>query len=341
MNLADVCVIYYGKPYQTIISILTLMKYSRQHVNKVYITVEKQQPFEAYGDIYKVIQALEPLVPLDLHYPKFFYNLDTLDFERVKHQEAYRWSIPYQYALENSAMRYLFILHNDMVFHRDMIGEMFPVFQENPAMAGVGSIGQCWSCPANTAGLCGGSVYQQYVPSQAEAIALHERYDTPRKVKDIEILKTGRVHPLPECRLNEYACMIDLEIYRKTTLPFSDNVCFGGNWGFTADLGTGWFHQMVNQGYQFRHFVLEDYAIHSFFNPVGQGIGAYSNRENYFLSERNALAYLQENFKTDASLNPTNTVRSGLRQIRYKYPKQILHLLQLGNRKLRALIALK
>lgn len=332
MKKVDVCVIYYGKPYQTILSVLTLLRFSREHIGKVYITVEKNQPYDAYGEIYKVIQALEDLVPLDLFYPDFFCNLDTMDYERVKHQDGYRWSIPYQYALETSAMKHLFIMHNDMIFHRDMIGDMLEVFAEHPAMAGAGSIGQCWSCPANAAGLCDGSVFQHYVPQQAEAIALHEKYDTPRKVKDIEILKTGRVHPLPECRLNEYACMIDLEIYRKTTLPFSDNVCFGGNWGFTADLGTGWFYQMVNQGYEFRHFVLEDYAIHSQFNPVGQGMGAYSNKENYIISESNALAYLQENFNTDASLNVKNTLLSNFRLVRYKIPNQVFQLLRRGKR---------
>ena len=328
MKKVDVCVIYFGKPYQTILSVLTLLKFSREHINKVYITVEKKQPYDTYGDIYKVIQALGGLVTLDLHYPDFFYDLDTLDDQKVKRHDGYRWSIPYQFALETSTMKHLFIMHNDMVFHRDMIGEMLTVITEHPTMAGTGSIGQCWSCPANAARLCGGSVFQQYVPGQAEAIALHEKYDTPRKEKDIEILKTGRVHPLPECRLNEYACMIDLEIYRKTTLPFSDNVCFGGNWGFTADLGTGWFHQMVNQGYEFRHFVLEDYAIHSQFTSAGQGIGAYSNQENYLISEGNALAYLQENFKTDASLNVKNTILSNLRLVRYKASKQAIRLLR-------------
>ncbi|WP_373513957.1 hypothetical protein, partial [Persicitalea sp.] len=276
----DVSVIYYGKPYHTILSILSLLKFSREHINKIFVTVEKNQPYNTFGDIYKVIQAVEGLITTELYYPTLFYNLDTLDPDRVKNEQNLRWSIPYQYALENSAMNYLFIMHNDMIFHRDMIGEMLPVLKGDAQMAGVGSIGQCWSCPANAAKLCSGAVYDQYIPGQTEAIALHEAYDTPRKLKDIEILKTGRVHPLPECRLNEYACMIDLEIYRKTTLPYGDNVCFGGNWGFTADLGTGWFHQMVNQGYQFKHFVLEDYAVHSQFNPVGQGIVAYSNREN-------------------------------------------------------------
>lgn len=328
MNKTDVCVIYYGKPYQTIISILTLLKHSRPHINKLYITVEKKQPYGAYGDIYKVIQAVKEEVSIDIFHPRYFYGLGTLDYDRVKQDQAYRWSIPYQYALENSVAKYLFIMHNDMVFHDDMIGAMLPVMDSDQQMAGAGSIGQCWSCPANKAGLCGGSTFQEYIPNQEEAIALHKKYNTPRKEKDIEILETGRVHPLPECRLNEYACMINLEIYRNTTLPFSSNVCFGGNWGYTADLGTGWFHQMVNQGHHFRHFVLEDYARHSVFNSAGQGIGAYSNKDNYFMSESNALVYLKKHFNTDASLKVSNQLQARFRNIWYETPQSALKLLR-------------
>ncbi|TLV03796.1 hypothetical protein [Dyadobacter luticola] len=303
MIKTDVCVIYYGKPYQTIISILTLLKFSRQHINKIYITVEKRQPYDKFGDVYHVIKEISPLIEIDLYYPKYFYQLGGLDYNRTKVDAVYRYQIPYQYALENATSDYLFIMHNDMVFHKDMIGDMLPVITADEQMAGTGSIGQCWSCPGFSAKVCHGSKFQYFVPTQAEALALHETYNTPRKEKDIEVINTGRFYPMPECRLNEYACMIKLDTYRRVTLPKGDNVCFGGNWGFTADLGTGWFYQMVNQGFKFQHFVLEDYASHSQFNPIGQGIHAYSKEDNYNLSEANALAYLKENFNTDASLD--------------------------------------
>ncbi|WP_031529166.1 hypothetical protein [Dyadobacter crusticola] len=320
MKKIDVCVIYYGKPYQTIISILSLLKFSGQHIKKLYITVEKSQPFDKFGDVYHVIKTITPLIEVDLYYPKHFYQLGYLDYERTRRDTAYRYQIPYQYALENATGDYLFIMHNDMVFRRDMIGEMLPVFSD-PNVAGTGSIGQCWSCPGFSAGLCHGSKFEQYVPTQEEAILLHEKYNTPRKEMDIRILKTGRVHPMPECRLNEYACMINLDLYRKTTLPKGDNVCFGGNWGFTADLGTGWFHQMVNQGFRFQHFVLEDYATHSQFNPIGQGIHAYSKEENYNLSEQNALEYLKANYGTDAALDRSYKRLAKLRVVKGKFGK--------------------
>ena len=86
---------------------------------------------------------------------------------------------------------------------------------------------------------------------------------------------------------------------------------------------------MVNQGYQFRHIILEDHAIHSRFNPAGQGIGAYSNKENYFISEANALEYLKQHFDTDASLSFRNRILSSLRMVRYIIPEQFTNFKQL------------
>ncbi|NIJ52418.1 hypothetical protein [Dyadobacter arcticus] len=322
MIKTDVCVIYYGKPYQTIISILTLLKYSRHNINKLYITVERRQPFDKFGDIYQIIKEIRPLIEIDLYFPRYFYQLGGLDYERTRNDSVYRWQIPYQYALDNATSEYLFIMHNDMVFHKDMIGDMMPVITSDDSIAGTGSIGQCWSCPGFSARVCHGSKFHEFIPTQAEALELHEQYNTPRKEKDIEVIQTGRFYPMPECRLNEYACMIKLSTYRKETLPKGNNVCFGGNWGFTADLGTGWFYQMVNQGYKFKHFVLEDYALHSTFNPIGQGIQAYSKEDNYNLSEANALKYLIENFQTDASLDLGYKLLSRLRFAQGKLAKK-------------------
>ena len=315
MNKVDVSVIYYGKPYQTIVSILSLLKYSKKHINSIYITVEKKQPFDTAGEIYRVIQVVEPLVTLRLFYPKSFYDLGPLDYVRTLVDESYRFAIPYQYPLENAQAEYLFIMHNDMVFHDDMIAKMLLEFEKKRNLAGTGSIGQCWSCPASDsfAGHCGGYKFQEFRPTQQMALEIHNNHNTPRRELDIEILQTGRVHPLPECRLNEYACMIRLTTYRATTLPKGQNVCFGGNWGFTADLGTGWFYQMVNQGHEFQHFRLEDYAIHSSFNPIGQGIHAYSKSDNYNLSEKNAKVYLIDNFGIDGTLNFKYAILSALR----------------------------
>lgn len=37
----DVAVNVYGKPYQTVLSILSLLKYSKNYIDKIYIITEK------------------------------------------------------------------------------------------------------------------------------------------------------------------------------------------------------------------------------------------------------------------------------------------------------------
>ena len=54
----DVAINAYGKPYQTAITLLTLMKHSQQWINKIYFVEEAKQPeppnfqfsFDHFGD---------------------------------------------------------------------------------------------------------------------------------------------------------------------------------------------------------------------------------------------------------------------------------------------------
>jgi hypothetical protein len=294
----DVSIVYYGKPYQTIVSLLSLLKYSENSIDTVFITVEKKQPFDAYSGIHIVLYTLKDKVKIKIYRPKYFYSLGPLDDLEIKNNEYLRWSIPYQYALEKSDKPFVFIMHNDMLFHDDMIGQMLKEYSEsNGKFAGLGSIGQCWSCPAGPtfANKCNGFVQHKTTFSQSEASELHHAQSTPRKKLDIEIIESGRYFPMPECRLNEYACMIDTGIYRQNTLPNGNKRCFGGVWN-GADLGTTWFYQMVNDGYEFKHLELEKYAIHSVFNEGGQGIEAYSKADNYARGEQRAKDYMEQNY---------------------------------------------
>ena len=300
----DVSIVYYGKPYQTIVSILSLLKYSHNHIDTVYITVEKKQPFDTHSGIYVVLDALKNKVKVKTYYPQYFYALGPLNDLEVKNNQDLRWSIPYQYALEKSDKPFVLIMHNDMLYHNDMAGQMLENYAEsNGKYAGLGSIGQCWSCPAGPSftNKCNGFVQYKTTFSQSEALELYYLQNTPRKKLDIEIIESGRYFPLPECRLNEYACMIDTAVYRKNTLPEGSKRCFGGVWG-GADLGTTWFYQMVNDGFEFKHLSLEQYATHSPFNSVGQGIQAYSKADNYKLSEQNALDYLTKSYDYTTTL---------------------------------------
>ena len=58
----DVSIAFYGKPYQTIATIESLLRQSSQHIDTVCITCEKQQPWEDYSGIYKIINVFDSRV---------------------------------------------------------------------------------------------------------------------------------------------------------------------------------------------------------------------------------------------------------------------------------------
>jgi hypothetical protein len=296
----DVSIAFYGKPYQAIVTIKTLMKYSGQHIDKIYLSRERLQPHDDYVGIFKIIDYFrnDPSVRLEVSYPYHFLGLGVSDYERAKHDTRFRHSILYQYALEKTDKKYLCIMHNDMLFYGDMIGDMLKTFENSPEnVAGVGSIGQCWSCPAGPdwGNKCHSKMFEQYVPTKEEALELTAAHATPRRDIQLKVINNGRVHIMPECRLNEYCAMIDVEKYRKETLPQGDIGCYGGGWN-GVDTATVWSHDMYQRGYTFRHLTLEDYTRHAPFDATGSGTQSNSRSDTYFNAERNAEKYINENF---------------------------------------------
>ncbi len=300
----DINIAFYGKPYQTIVTIESLMRHSGQHIDKIYLSRERLQPHGDWAGIFKIIDVFRNRtidgnkVNLVVTYPHYFVGLGVEDYERARTDDRFRHSILFQYALETTDKKYMCVMHNDMLFHGDMIGEMLKTFSNAPAnLAGVGSIGQCWSCPAGPAwgNVCHSEKQEQYVPSMEEAIALQKAQPTPRQELNLQVLQNGRVHPLPECRLNEYCALIDVEEYRKNTLPHGTIGCYGGVWKGT-DLATVWSHDMYQRGYRFHHLTLETYARHAPFDETGSGTAANSNADNYFRAEKNAEKFIIENY---------------------------------------------
>ncbi|QRR01996.1 hypothetical protein [Dyadobacter sandarakinus] len=296
----DVSIAFYGKPYQAIVTIKTLMLHSRQHIDKIYLSRERKQPHDDYAGIFKIIDYFrnDPDVRLVVQYPYHHLGLGVKDLERAKTDTRWRQSIMYQYALETTDKKYLCIMHNDMLYHGDMIGDMLETFAASPeSLAGVGSIGQCWSCPAGPdwGNRCNSYKFEEYVPDKEELLELTAAYDTPRQAIQLDVIRNGRVHILPECRLNEYCAMIDVEKYRKETVPHGEIGCYGGNWG-GIDTATIWSHDMYRKGYTFRHLHLENYTTHAPFDGTGSGTKANTSSDIYWNAERNAEKFIEENY---------------------------------------------
>lgn len=334
----DVSINYYGKPYQTIVTLLTLWKHSRQHIDKIYLVIEKQQPFGQYGSIKTLQWALREL-PIQYYFPTHFYYHGCPPIDSLG-DPAIRFGLKYQYGLENTDKLFHFLSHNDCLYQADLLGMMLTrVNESGEEIAGVGMIGQCWNCPALHAGLCDGSRFGSFRPSTAEYETLLKEQsraisiNPAREAIHYDLIAKGQTYPLPECRLNEYACLVNTELYQTLTKPNGKIPPLGAAWQGT-DWGTVWFYDMVNAGYEFIHFPFEPHMIHAPFTPKKSGHVSDHDSIEYFKTEKNARQFLREELPKALSLPPSVRLSAAIHQklaetrSLYKKTKAFIYLLE-------------
>jgi len=280
----------YGKPYQTVLSILSLLKYSKNYIDKIYIITEKKQPF---GFDKSIIKELLNEMPVIFYTPKLYFGW----WEGIRRGKIYsilckfdffRHSIRYQYAWEKSTSNYLFIMHNDMVFHKDIIGNYLDNIDDKIA---IGSVGQCWNCPAYEK-YCDSEKYLKFRPSNSQLIEMYKGWHANRAVVKGLVSEKGINWPLPECRLNEMAALFNLEMAKKITIPNGNVVPFGT---FALDTGTLWFQQVSLLGYEVRHNAFSNYATHGLFNITRSGNGSLADKNLYDNEEALAKNMIDNN----------------------------------------------
>lgn len=288
--VVDVAINVYGKPYQTAVTLLTLLKHSGPWIDKIYFVEERRQPKGT--DLKPLLRVLGNRVT---HYrPWFWFWVNN----ELKYRWAFRFAavragIRYQYAWEQSDKDYLFVVHNDVLFEGDLIGRYL---SEIDSYAGVGPIGQCWNCPAFAAQLCDSTRYLAYRPSREELRQLSERYPAPRE-NEYERCFPDHSWPLPECRLNEFAALVNLKTARSLTMPQGDLYPFGLAGGF--DVGSHWFHQMNLAGFPFKHVPLEPLAYHGWVSSARSGHGALFDQDRYAAEEAMARQKLRDDFQIE------------------------------------------
>ena len=269
----DVAVCVWGKPFQTLRALFTLMKHSGQHVKRIFFQEEACHPF---GDMVhwvpKVIKSKYPNVEL-VHFKNSIARIYMTDYTRIGSEE-YRRSMRYQRAWEDTDTP-LFLFHNDVIFTKDEIGTMTELM--TPEYVGVGIIGQCWNCPAHNKGCHGGQGYEEYDPTYEEFMKLIDwDFDVweGHRTNSGNVDK-GRVMPLPECRLNEFACLIDVPRLKHEVMPTGTVKPFGD---YQTDFGARWFRELVLKGYRFKHYSYD--AQHKAGDPVSHNENLYWDEEH-------------------------------------------------------------
>ncbi|MBO0952284.1 hypothetical protein [Fibrella forsythiae] len=290
-NSVDVAISVYGKPNITAVTLLSLLRQSAQWIDTIYFIEERKQPEQTDYSLLKTW-----LKPYNVVYyrPWVNYGYRNMNESPRRHLLAlppFRHALRYQYAWEKTNKKRLFITHNDVLYKGDLIGAYLEAIGDG---IGIGKVGQCWNCPAFKEHLCDGDRYLRYRPFEAEVNQLYAKHGDPRGGSYQKQLAKQGPWPLPECRLNEYACLIDLEKARAVTQPHGSAHPFGffGN----IDTASDWFSDISKMGYPVVNFDYDPYASHSWVNALNNGHRALSDRSIYDSEEEIARQYLQTEF---------------------------------------------
>jgi len=302
MGQVDVAICVYGKPYNTAVTLASLIEHSRQHIGRVFIQQEKEQPYDETVDY---LPRCFPELDIVRYVPAVHIGLSFADLPRARSNAAYRLSLRYQFAWENSTKDFLFIIHNDCLFKNDIVGDMMTAIGDE--FVGVGSIGQCWNCPANFAGVCDGDRHDIYQPSFEQIAKLLDGFPGPRT--DLAVINRVSPMPLPECRLNEFACLINLRTTRPDVYPNGPIPPLGS---MTTDIGTTWFRELRLAGRRFRNW--PGNFEHAPFSRQKGGHPALSSQSVYDHDEAEARAFLRANYpKTFDRVDVLRSVARALR----------------------------
>lgn len=263
----DVIINVYGKPWQTLCTLKSLMLHSGDHIDKIYFIEEREQP---YGDNVKwIINEFENII----HYTpeRYLFTPTTYSFGDVKVPEN-RYNFRYQYGIEKSDKKYVFVTHNDILYTGDIIGEMISEISDNSG--GIGLIGQCWNCPAFKGNVCSGDKIYEYNPRYSDVIDICNRFKPARHTQFIHLINRDLPMPLPECRLNEFACLLNREISVLECPPNSNTPFFGAY--DILDLGDAWFRGLWMKGIKFNNYDINRSSIHGYYSQIDSEIRTYN-----------------------------------------------------------------
>lgn len=285
MEKVDVVLNVYGKPWQTLCTLKSLMLHSGKHIDKIFFIKEKNQPYDETIDwLFDYFDNLIVFTPKN-----FLGHRNNTNFNI--HDNTDRYTVRYQYCFEKSDKKFIFITHNDVLYTGDIIGDMLSKIGDS---IGIGEIGQCWNCPAFDYGLCSGEKFYEWEPTVGD---LHN-FNLPHIRTTIENIDYENVKPMPECRLNEWSCLVNREMSNKETYPNGDTPFFGF---YGLDMGTLWFKSLHFKDYKFIDY--RKNFTHGYWSEIQSGYQTQLNKQLYINAEKNAKKYFLEHYDNNNILH--------------------------------------
>lgn len=299
----DVAINIFAKPFRTSLAILSLLKACGGRIGTLWlqfepmgIGVDQVPPYLIYDYLKE-----ECLANCRVSQPKIWLAREAVTAADFANPER-RLAIRYQTAFERSKARLLFLLHNDVFIYKDILGPMSESLGDAFA---IGQLGQCWNCPASHEGLmrevlgrgaCKPAFYSAFRPDHQGLCALYEAAQAQKIfVRPYELGQgefASRPWPLPECRVNEWACLINLEKSRGLCQPNGPAYPPGAYRAcgeYNLDIGVPYFRDLHKSGLAAKNFELAPYLEHF----VGTG---KNTPLRYAKAEGKALQLLRRHF---------------------------------------------
>jgi len=269
--LVDCAIPVFGRPWQTALSLLTLLRHSKQHVRRIWFEDRPGDPLRSNVKwVATVVRSAFSHV--EVVYWKCHHNEPLVDYARAAADSLYRLDFPFQRAWEYCGDRPLVVIHNDMRFVRDELPTMLSGLWGSTV--GVGRIGICHACPAHRRGCQGGAGYESYRPSYQELVTLIRSRPPTRMVE--EIIDPSAPWPLTECRLNEMFAVVRPSLVRHLVFPHGP-IPILGEQHIRVDGGVRWFAGLCRAGFRFAHY--EYSAVHRAGYPTVSDLDLYRARE--------------------------------------------------------------
>ena len=297
----DVALNIFAKPYQTSLSVLSLLKYCDAYIDRVYLQFEPSGSMFDTALPYAIAGYLGKRAVVTQ--PEYWLKLEAADASRYG-EPGYRMSVRYQHAFENTDKKYLFIMHNDVLIKGDVIGKML---EDIGGAFVIGQLGQCWNCPASKqevvkeCGLgeraCHPDYYQEIRPDFEELRCLYQTAAKQGKfvrpyLPHLAANYSDGGWPLPECRVNEWAALVDVGSTRQHVVPHGAVAPFGA-FEFCGkiclDTSVAWFRGLHRLGFRARNMDIKPYVTHWI------GTGKMTSYK-YLKAEDNARQILQRHF---------------------------------------------
>ena len=261
MEKIDVIVQSYRKPESLIYTLLSLKKCCGEHIDTIYI--DDDQSNDGTIDLYneKLIKTMEPIkILVRVNQKKsgythtcmtwkafkkktFFEKIQLFSYFFINRIKFYKTSddIRYQWGINHTNKKYVFIIHEDIKFYADIIGLYLNCFANNPNLAIVGDLGGSKRCefgPCFEKDCNPSKIMNGYRPCK----------DWPLTGKEKNFIYKIIGRKSRHCRINEWCCMLDVE---KAKILENKYGVYFGNYEGGGDVGTFWFEKAIHEGFDF------------------------------------------------------------------------------------------